>query len=136
MVLRARRLGQPDDMPVACYSYKGTPVYLTGKRIAKLFRKAVKAIHPRTSKAELSRYSAHLLQVWACVLLEKAGMSPEFIMARLRWMENSFRMYLWDTVICEVYCTTALTVQPFLESGLYSQSESPASVFAVSPFEV
>ena len=47
MVLRARRLGQPDDMPVACYSYKETLVYLMGKRIANLFRKAVKAIHPK-----------------------------------------------------------------------------------------
>ena len=59
MVLRTQRLGQPDDMPVACYSYKGNLVYLTGKRIAHLFRKAVKAIHPTTSEAELQRYSAH-----------------------------------------------------------------------------
>jgi hypothetical protein len=81
MVLRAQRLGQPDNMPVACYSYKGTLVYLTGKRIANLFCKAVKAIHPKTSIAKLSRYSAHSLQVWACVLLNEAGMSPEFIMA-------------------------------------------------------
>ena len=98
MVLRARRLGQPDNMPVACYSYKKTLVYLTGKRIANdLFREAVKAIHPRTSKAKLSQYSAHSLQVWACVLLDEAGMPPEFIMARLRWMGNSFRMYLRNT---------------------------------------
>ena len=45
MVLRARRLGQQDDMPVACYSYKGALMYLTGKRIAHLFQEAVKAIH-------------------------------------------------------------------------------------------
>ena len=32
-----------------------------------------------------------------CVLLDEAGMSPEFIMSRLRWMGNSFRMYLRDT---------------------------------------
>ena len=101
MVLHARSLGQPDDMPVACYSYKETLVYLTGKRIANLFHKAVKAIHPRTSKAKLSRYSAHSLQVWACVLLDEAGMSPEFIMARLHWMGNYFRMYLHDTGIIQ-----------------------------------
>ena len=100
MVLRARRLGQPDNMPVACYYYKGTLVYLTGKRIANLFREAVKAIHPQTSKAELNRYSAHSLRVWACVLLDEAGMSPEFIMARLRGMGNSFRMYLRVSVLC------------------------------------
>ena len=54
-------------------------------------------IHPNMSKDELSQFSAHFLQVWACVLLDKAGMSPEFIMSRLRWMGNLFRMYLRDT---------------------------------------
>jgi len=105
MVLRARRLGQTDDMPEARYSYKGTLNYLTGKRIAHLFREAVKAIHPTMSEAELQRYSAHLLRVWACVLLDEAGMSPDFIMARLRWMGNSFRMYLRDTgIIQDKHC--------------------------------
>ena len=32
-------------------------------------------------------------------------MSPEFIMARLRWMGNSFRMYLHDTgIIQDKHC--------------------------------
>ncbi len=34
MVLRAQHLGQPNDMPVACYSYKEKKMYLTGKIIA------------------------------------------------------------------------------------------------------
>jgi hypothetical protein len=107
MVLCARRLGQPNNMPVACYSYKEMIIYLTGKCIADLFREAVKAIHPRTSKAKLSRYSAHLLRVWPCVLLDEAGMSPEFIMARLRWMGNSFRMYLRNTgIIQDKHCNS------------------------------
>jgi len=88
-------------MPVACYSYKKSLVYLTGKRISTLFHEAVKAIHPKTLKADLSRYSAHLLRVWACGLLDEAGMSPEFIMSCLRWMVNSFRMYLCDTGIIQ-----------------------------------
>ena len=37
---------------------------------------------------------------------------------------------------CEVYCTTTLTLQPLLESGLSSQSELPAHVFRGIPFEV
>jgi len=97
LVLRARRCGQPDDLPVACYKNRGNLTYLTGKRIAALFREAVKKEFPNTPKDELSRYSAHSLRVWACVLLDEAGMSPEFIMSRLRWMGNSFRMYLRDT---------------------------------------
>ena len=105
MVLHARRLGQPGSIPVEYYSYKENLVYLTGKRIAILFRKAVKAIHPKTSKANLSRYSAHSLRVWACVLLDEAGMSPEFIMSCLRWMGNSFRMYLRNTgIIQDKHC--------------------------------
>ena len=101
MVFQERKLGQPDSLPVACHSYKKKRVYLTGKRIAVLFREAVKAIHPRMSKADLSRYLAHSLRVWACVLLDEAGMSPEFIMSCLRWMGNSFRMYLRNTGIIQ-----------------------------------
>ena len=102
MVLRARRLGQPDSLPVACYrSKKGDRVYITASRIAFLFRAAAKAVHPNLTKAELSKYSAHSLRVWACVLLDEAGMPPEFIKARLRWMGNSFRMYLRDTSVIQ-----------------------------------
>ena len=97
MVLRARRLGQPDSLPLAYHIYKKKRIYLTGKRVAVLFREAAKTIHPNMSKEDLSRFSAHSLRVWACVLLDEAGMSPEFIMSRLRWMGNSFRMYLRDT---------------------------------------
>ena len=105
MVLHARCLGQPDSMPVACYSYKEKRIYLTGKRIANLVRKAVKAIHPKTLKAELSRYLNHSLRVWAYVLLDEAGMSQEFIMACLRLMGISFRMYLRDTgIIQDKHC--------------------------------
>jgi len=101
MVLRARCLGQLDSILVACYSYKEELVYLMSKRIVTFFQKAVKSIYPKTSKADLLRYSAHLLRVWACVLLDKAGMSPEFIMSCLRFMGNFFRMYLCDTGIIQ-----------------------------------
>jgi hypothetical protein len=53
------------------------------------------------TKFDLARYSAHLLQVWACVLLNEANMTPHFIQARLRWMGNSFRMYLRDTGVIQ-----------------------------------
>lgn len=97
LVLRARSSNQPDDLPVACYLKCDKLVYITGPRISALFKEAVKAVNPTVTKAELARYSAHSIRVWACVLLDEAGMSPEFIMARLRWAGNSFRMYLRDT---------------------------------------
>jgi hypothetical protein len=49
---------------------------------------------------ELKRYSAHYLRVWAyCALLDKAGKLPDYTKKRLRWLGDSFRMYLRDTAI-------------------------------------
>ncbi len=80
MVLQARQLNQPDDMPVAIYkTEKGKVIYLTGNKIAELLCKAIKKVCPDTTLDKLKRYSAHSLQVWACVLLDKAGKSPDYI---------------------------------------------------------
>jgi hypothetical protein len=98
MIMRTSRLGQPDDMPVACYRTKKAPLlYITGSGIATLLRKAVKNVQPSTSAEDLKKYSAHSLRVWACVLLDEAGMSPSFMQKRLRWLGDSFKMYLHDT---------------------------------------
>ncbi len=98
MVMRASHLGQPDDMLVACYRTKKAPVlYITGSRIATLLRIAVKKVRPSTSANDLKKYSAHSLRVWACVLLDEAGMSPSFIQKCLCWLGDSFKMYLRDT---------------------------------------
>jgi hypothetical protein len=102
LVLQAKRLNQPDDMPVAVYkTNKGKVIYLTGNKIAKLLRKAVKEVRPDTTPGKLKRYSAHSLRVWACVLLEEAGKLPDYIKKRLRWLGDSFRMYLRDTAIIQ-----------------------------------
>jgi hypothetical protein len=98
MVMRASRLGQPDDMLVACYRTKKAPLlYITSSRIATLLREAVKKVPPSTLANDLKKYSAHSLRVWACGLLDKAGMSPSFIQKRLRWLGDLFKMYLRDT---------------------------------------
>jgi hypothetical protein len=87
MVMRACRLAQPDNMPVACYRTKKAPLlFITGSRIATFLRKAaVKKVQPSTSVDDLKKYSAHSLRVWACVLLDEAGMSLSFIQKRLCW---------------------------------------------------
>jgi hypothetical protein len=69
LVLRAHHLSQPDSMPVAFYSKKDSLAYITGTRIAVLFRAAARAVHLTITKEDEQRYSAHLLQVWACVLV-------------------------------------------------------------------
>jgi hypothetical protein len=98
MIMRACRLTHPDDMPVACYRTKKAPLlFITGSRIATLLCEAVKKVRPSTYADNLKKYSAHSLHVWACVLLDEAGMSPSFIEKRLRWLGDSFKMYLRDT---------------------------------------
>ncbi len=102
LVLRAKWLNQPVDMPVAVYkTKKGKVIYLTGNKIAKLLWKAVKEVRPDTTPDKLKWYSAHSLRVWACVLLYKAGKLPDYIKKRLHWLGDSFRMYLRDTAIIQ-----------------------------------
>jgi hypothetical protein len=86
-------------MPVACYLKKDALAYISGSRIAILFQAAARAMHPNISKEEEQQYSAHLLQVWTCVLLNEAAKLPDYIKRRLHWMGDSFRMYLCDTRI-------------------------------------
>jgi hypothetical protein len=89
-------------MPVAVYKIKkGKVIYLTGNKIAELLRKAVKKVWPDTTPDKLKWYSAHSLRVWAWVLLDKAGKSPDYTKKRLRWLGDSFRMYLRDTAIIQ-----------------------------------
>ncbi len=102
LVLRAKWLNQPNDMPIAVYkTKKGKVIYLTGNKIAELLQKAVKEVRPDTTPDKLKWYSAHSLRVWACVLLEEAGMLPDYIKKRLRWLGDSFRMYLRDTAVIQ-----------------------------------
>jgi len=101
LVLRARRLSQPDSTPVACYLKKDAMAYLTGSRIALHFQAAARAVRPNISKDDEQRYSAHSMRVWACVLLDEAGKSPDYIKKRLCWMGDSFRMYLRDTHVIQ-----------------------------------
>jgi hypothetical protein len=110
LVLRACHLLQPDLVPVACYLKKDALAYITGSRIAILFRAVAKAMRPTISKEEEQQYSAHLLRVWACVLLDEAGKSPNYIKKCLRWMGDSFRMYLRDTHIIQDQHPEALRV--------------------------
>jgi hypothetical protein len=127
----ARRLNQPDDMPVAVYkTKKGKIVYLTGIKIAKLLRKAVKKVRPDTTLDKLNRYSAHSLRVWACILLNEAEKLPNHIKKRLCWLGDSFRMYLRDTAIIQHQHVNALLAALQEVMGLIAAL--PKDVFALS----
>jgi hypothetical protein len=130
LVFRARRLSQPDSMPVACYLKKDALAYLTGSRIALHFRAAARAVRPNISKDDEQRYSAHSLRVWACVLLDEAGKSPDYIKKRLRWMGDSFRMYLRDTHVIQDQHREALRASS--EEVMDLVSALPADILRLS----
>jgi hypothetical protein len=89
-------------MPVAVYKMKkGKIIYLTGNKIAEPLRKAIKKVRPDTTSDKLKRYSTHSLWVWTCVLLHKARESLDYIKKKLRWLGDSFTMYLRDMAIIQ-----------------------------------
>jgi hypothetical protein len=105
-------------------------LYLTGNKITELLRAAVHTIQPDTSKEDLKRYSTHSLRVWACVLLDEAGKSPEYIKKRLRWLGDSFRMYLRDTSVIQHQHVDALRAAS--QEVLDLLAASPEDVIALS----
>ncbi len=107
-------------MPVASYLKKDALAYITGSRIAILFRAVASALRPTISKEEVQQYSTHLLQVWACVLLDEAGKLPDYIKKRLHWMGDSFRMYLRDTRVIQDQHHEALRASSEEVMGLVS----------------
>jgi len=50
----------------------------------------------------------HLGRVWAVDLLDEAGMSPEFIKSRLRYLSDAYRLYLCNTSVIQSKHTDAL----------------------------
>jgi hypothetical protein len=130
LVLRARRLSQPVSMPVACYRKKDALAYITGSWIAILFWAVARAVHLTISKEEVQRYSAHSLRVWACILLNEAGKLPDYIKKRLRWMGDSFWMYLRDT--CAIQDQHREALRASSEEVMDLVSALPDNIFCLS----
>ena len=106
---RAKRLGQDDDQPLGVFiNHYGKKKYLTGSKIAKLLQTFARTVHPNMTREEISRFSLHSGRVWAVVLLDEAGMSPEFIKCRLRYLSDAYRLYLRDTSVIQSKHTDAL----------------------------
>ena len=58
-------------------------------------------MRPDTTPDKLKWYSTHSLRVRACVLLDEAGKLPDYIKKSLRWLGDSFRIYLRDTAMIQ-----------------------------------
>ncbi len=62
LVLCARQLNQPNDMPLGMYrTKKGKSIYITGNKIAELLRKAVKSVRPDTTSEDLKHRIDYIL---------------------------------------------------------------------------
>jgi hypothetical protein len=71
-------------------------------------------------------YFAHSLRVLACVLLDEAGKPPDYIKKRLRWLGDSFRMYLQDT----------LAIQHQHADALHEASREVMDLISALPMDV
>ena len=101
IVMRKTRIDPTNlDTPVCIYVNNNSmePLYLTGPKVKNLIQKAINIVNPKMSAEDRQKYSAHSLRVWACVLLDQAKKPPSFIKQRLRWLGESYRLYLRDTL--------------------------------------
>ncbi len=82
--LQAKQLGQSDSQPMAVFVNKSNATkYLTGNKILDVLRSIARAVHLDLTEDELKKFSSHLGRVWALVLLDEAGMTPDFMKSRL-----------------------------------------------------
>jgi hypothetical protein len=87
ILLQVKRLGQSDTQPMGMFVNKhGIVKYLTGSKISEVLQSVAKACHPDLTRDEIMRFSSHSGRVWAIVILDEAGMLPDFIKSQLRWM--------------------------------------------------
>jgi hypothetical protein len=108
--LHAKRLNQSNSQPMAVFVNKhGITRYLTGKKISDILQSIARAVHLDHSEDAIKHYSSHSGQVWALVLLDKAGMTPDFMKSHLCWMRESYSLYLRDTSILQRKHVNALS---------------------------
>jgi hypothetical protein len=95
IVKQAKQLGQSEPEPLAVFlNHHGLKTYLTSNKTAKILQTVAGLVHPNLSKDKFSHFSSHSERAWALVLLDKAAMPPKFVQFRLRWLGESYRLYL------------------------------------------
>jgi hypothetical protein len=70
----------------------GIVKYLTGGKISEVLQSVAKVCHQDLTRDEIMRFSSHSGRVWAVVILNEAGMMPDFIKSQLCWMGDSYRL--------------------------------------------
>ncbi len=83
---------------VSCFPQLVQPKkYLAHSNIAEILQSVARSVHPGMSRDKISYFSSHSERVWALVLLDEAGMSPEFVQFQLHWLGESNRLFLCGT---------------------------------------
>ena len=67
---------------------------MTQRVVEAEMQSCAKKLYNLTRKEEISRYTAHSVQVGACVALHAAGASIMTIQFCLRWRSDKFKNYL------------------------------------------
>ena len=97
LVIRARNLGQSQSLPCAVYHHKNTMRYITGKDVSLFLQNIARELYPDMPDSEIKRFSSHSLRVTAAVLLHEQGHDGDYIKIQLRWLGDSYRVYLRST---------------------------------------
>ncbi len=79
----------------------GIKQYLTGGKISNDLQSIARVVHLDLSEDKIKRFFSHLGRVWAFVLLDETSMTPDFMTSHLRWMGESYKLYLCDTLILQ-----------------------------------
>ena len=77
---------------------------------------------------EISRYSAHSIRVTAGVLLDEAGKDGKYIQTRIRWLGDSFKLYLRNSDVIAGQHVNALNKTGPTLQNLPDQVEYTAEV--------
>ena len=126
--LQAKRLGQSDDQPMGVFvNHQGIVRYLTANKIAEVLQSVAKTCHPDLTRDEIMRFSSHSIRAWAVVLLDEAGMNPDFIKSQLRWMGDLNRLYLQDIARLQSKHITALEHSSNNFMALFSKNRTALS---------
>jgi hypothetical protein len=96
--------------------------YLTENKILDVLQCILRTVHPDLSEDENECFSPNLGKVWVLVLLYEDGRTPDFMKPCLRWIGESYRLYLHDTSILKqininVFCKELDKVMRLLESN-------------------
>jgi hypothetical protein len=89
-------------------NHQGIVGYLTANKISEVLQSVAKTCHPDLLRDEIMHFTLHSIRVWAVVLLDEAGINPDFIKSQLHWMGDLYQLYLQDTAILQTKHISAL----------------------------